>query len=158
MQKSLAEILKAVSEKPPRSKLEPHYELVHELRRRSKTYREIAQILHEHVGVQVDHTTICDFVRVRARRPTAQSQVGQLPPRQTTGGETQFDSQKPSKITTISPISTVPEETAMAYARIEQLKHGEPATNVTSSDAVFHYDEGAPLRLVPEKDKGCRRE
>jgi transposase len=65
MDKPLSEILKAIPPKPPRSKLEPHYDLIRELRRRSKTYREIAKILEEHVGLHVDHSTICDFTGVR---------------------------------------------------------------------------------------------
>jgi hypothetical protein len=41
------EILDGVPEKSPRSSLEPYHELISELRRRGRTYREIAHILAE---------------------------------------------------------------------------------------------------------------
>ena len=39
---SVAEI-DNLPDKPPRSKLEPHHELIRELRRKGRTYREVAQ-------------------------------------------------------------------------------------------------------------------
>ena len=36
--------------KPPRSKLEPHRELIRELRRKGRTYREVARLFHERLG------------------------------------------------------------------------------------------------------------
>jgi hypothetical protein len=39
-------ILEPLPEKPPRSKLEPHRELIRELRRKGRTYREVARLFH----------------------------------------------------------------------------------------------------------------
>jgi hypothetical protein len=39
--------------KPPRSKLEPHRELIRELRRKGRTYREVARLFHERLGLHV---------------------------------------------------------------------------------------------------------
>jgi hypothetical protein len=128
--------------------------LIRELRRCSRTYREIAKILQEHLGLQVNHTTICDFVRIRSRRPAARSQVGQLPPKQPVGDETPF---VPDELSNVSPRSTGREEAVEVCARIEKLKRGTSVPSAGSSDAVFHYDEGAPLRLLPETDKNRRR-
>ena len=36
--------------KPPRSKLEPHRELIRELRRKGRTYREVALLFEERLG------------------------------------------------------------------------------------------------------------
>jgi hypothetical protein len=36
-------ILDSLTDKPPRSRLEPHHELIQELRRRGRTYRDIAK-------------------------------------------------------------------------------------------------------------------
>jgi hypothetical protein len=45
-------LLDSLPEKPPRSRLEPYSELIVELRRRGRTYREIARILAEKCKVQ----------------------------------------------------------------------------------------------------------
>jgi hypothetical protein len=52
---------------PPRSKLEPHRELIRELRRKGRTYREISRLFAERLGLQVAPSTLHSFVKVRAR-------------------------------------------------------------------------------------------
>ena len=39
--------------KPPRSKLEPHRELIRELRRKGRTYREVSRLFADRLGLQV---------------------------------------------------------------------------------------------------------
>lgn len=53
--------------KPPRSKLEPHRELIRELRRKGRTYRDIARIFGERLHLSVTPSTIHSFVKVRAK-------------------------------------------------------------------------------------------
>jgi hypothetical protein len=53
--------------KPPRSKLEPHHELIRELRRKGRTYREVARLFHERLGLHVALSTLHSFVKVRAK-------------------------------------------------------------------------------------------
>ena len=62
----LAELLD-LSPNPPRSKLEPHRELIRELRRKGCTYREISRLFAERLGLQVAPSTLHSFVKVRAR-------------------------------------------------------------------------------------------
>ena len=47
MEPELRTILESLPEKPYRSKLEPHRELIRELRRKGQTYREVG-IQHAH--------------------------------------------------------------------------------------------------------------
>ena len=54
-------------EKPPRSKLEPHRELIRELRRMGRTYREVAHLFEERLGLYVAPSTLHSFVKVRAK-------------------------------------------------------------------------------------------
>ena len=54
--------------KPPRSKLEPHRQLIRELRRKGRTYREVSQFLGDRLGLQVAPSTLHSFVKVRARQ------------------------------------------------------------------------------------------
>ena len=53
--------------KAPRSKLEPHRELIRELLRKGRTYREVAQLFHERLGLYVAPSTLHSFVKVRAK-------------------------------------------------------------------------------------------
>ena len=52
--------------KPFQSKLEPVAQVIRDLRRHRKSYREIAEILRDEHGVAVDRTTIWSFVKVRS--------------------------------------------------------------------------------------------
>ena len=144
MDKHLSEILNAIPPKQPRSKLEPYYELIRELRRRSKTYREIARILEERVGLRVDHSTICDFVRLRVRWAKAPRRVDELPPRIAVAGMTAPPSDVESSMSVGT--STASGGTSDAYARIEALKRRKRTSK--PADPGFRYEEGAPLRLV----------
>ena len=67
-----------LADKPPRSKLEPHRELIRELRRRGRTYREVARLIHERLGFYVAPSTLHSFVKVRAKH-RKQTQF-ELPP------------------------------------------------------------------------------
>src|SRR5437773_4363471 len=51
-----------------RSKLEPHADVIRELRRKGRTYQEVAQFFAERLNLKVAPSTIHSFVRVRARR------------------------------------------------------------------------------------------
>jgi len=62
----LAELLD-LPPNPPRSKLEPHRELIRELRRKGCTYREISRLFAERLGLRVAPSTLHSFVKVRAR-------------------------------------------------------------------------------------------
>lgn len=59
----LQAILDRLPPKPPRSKLEPYTELIHELRQRGRSYRDIAGILTACCGVNAGTHTVYNFVR-----------------------------------------------------------------------------------------------
>ena len=83
---SVAEI-DNLPDKPPRSKLEPHRELIRELRRKGRTYREVAQLFRERLGLYVAPSTLHSFVKVRAKhRKRTQFE---LPPLETSETQSQ---------------------------------------------------------------------
>jgi hypothetical protein len=47
MDPTLLSLLDSIPQKPPRSKLETHRELIRQLRRKGCTYRDIVRILHD---------------------------------------------------------------------------------------------------------------
>jgi hypothetical protein len=150
MEKLLSEILNAIPPKQPRSKLGPYYELIRELRRQSRTYREIAQILKDHGGLRVDHSTICDFVHRQARRARMLRRLEELPPSPRDKRAAPRDSDGDSPIP--SPKSRGVDGTSSdVYARIETVKQRKG--NPRAADPGFHYEEGAPLRLIDDPSK-----
>ena len=67
MDPTLLSLLDSIPQKPPRSKLETHRELIRQLRRKGCAYRDIVRILRERVGLDVAVSTIHSFIKVRAK-------------------------------------------------------------------------------------------
>jgi len=61
------DILSSLPARPPRSRLEPYCELIEELRRRGRTYREITSVLLEKCQVRASRSNIHHFVRFAHR-------------------------------------------------------------------------------------------
>ncbi len=81
MDPTLLSLLDSIPQKPPRSKLETHRELIRQLRRKGCTYRDIVRILHERVGLDVAVSTIHSFIKVRAKhRKQVQYELPPLEP------------------------------------------------------------------------------
>jgi hypothetical protein len=68
MRPEVQAILADLPEKPPRSRLDPHIELIEELRARSWTFQQIADVLAERCQVRVTGSGVHDFLRRRTRR------------------------------------------------------------------------------------------
>jgi hypothetical protein len=68
MDPSISKLLDEIPEKPPRSKLELHADVIAALRQKRRTYSEIAEFFRDHLAITVAPSTIHDFVRVRRRR------------------------------------------------------------------------------------------
>jgi len=77
---SLTESVELLPSGNPRSKLEPHYNLIRELRRRRCTYKQVAQYLADQMGLSVTPSTIHSFVAIRAKRKSARPLEYELPP------------------------------------------------------------------------------
>ena len=109
--------------RPFQSKLEPVAQVIRDLRRHRKSYREIAQILRDEHGITVDRTTIWSFVKVRSnpRRVIAMA-----------------DESAPSAART----------GIRGFNAIAALK-AKPAPAVKKP--LFTYDENQPLILKTEK-------
>ena len=125
MDPTLLSLLDSIPQKPPRSKLETHRELIRQLRRKGCTYRDVVRILHERVGLDVAVSTIHSFIKVRAKH---RKQVHyELPP--------------------LDPASNTnrlgPDEVG---ARVAALR-AKPVEQ-TAKPKHFHFEESEPLKLV----------
>ena len=127
MDPTLLSLLETIPQKPPRSKLETHRELIRQLRRKGCTYRDIVRILRERVGLNVAVSTIHSFVKVRAKhRKQVQYELPALEPE--------------------SPLIRVnPDDVA---SRIAALK-AKPVEQKTKAKH-FHFEENEPLKLVSQ--------
>ena len=127
MDPTLLSLLETIPQKPPRSKLETHREMIRQLRRKGCTYRDIVRILHERVGLDVAVSTIHSFIKVRAKH---RNQVQyELPP---LGSES-------------TSIRINPDDVA---SRIAALK-AKPVEQKTKPKH-FHFEESEPLKLVSQ--------
>jgi len=142
----IRDILDTLPDKPPRSRLEPYRELIEELRRRGRTYRDIALILGEKCQVQVTTSGIHDFLRTRSRvkgKSTKRIATDAMKTAPTSIAAGIIDSaQKPSADDEVQ-------------RRIVALKARKPVTRAAPDE--FLFDPTQPLRLTkpgkPAPDK-----
>jgi hypothetical protein len=138
------EILSALPERRSRSRLEPYGELIRQLLRRGRTYREIAAILIEKCHVHASISTIHDFVRVRA------GSTRKI--RKSAGAETQkrLDLERPDNSTPMH-LRKSQEPRDEVRERIAALKLRRASVQTPPQ---FQYDASEPLR-VPTKPESA---
>ena len=140
MDERTCKILGCVPEQPARSSLDPWQELIQELRRRGRTYRDIAEILLNHCQLRVAPSTVFRFVRTRSKAARkARSETKQL-----TGLRQITERAAPNFPSRIRDESKSEE----VQQRILALK-SRPASKERTSQ-VFNYNPDEPLRL-PKK-------
>ena len=144
MDDGLKDILDALPEKPPRSRLEPYREFIEELRRRGRTYRDVACILAEKCQVPVSASGVHDFIRTRSRRgQKARGRPSAVAAKSTTAGTPQTIGAQPPAATVTAQVDEVRSKIAALKVRTSVI---EPAPE------GFRYDPSEPLRLKrPDK-------
>lgn len=142
MDETLQAILDSLPPKPTRSKLEPYAELIHELRRRGRSYRDIAGILADRCGVRVGVHTVYNFVRVRTAAVKKTTNAAKA----TGAGAVQTSKSAP-------PAAVKGDGDSEVWQRIQALKSRSTSTRAQSAEKVFHYDENMPLTVTRKKDE-----
>ena len=147
MDDKFQDILDGMPEKPPRSSLEPYRELINELRRRGRTYREIAHILAEKCQLRAAASTVNRFVRkrkvARAKPPARLKPKSAKTVSVTTRAATE-------RIASSNPQAERPSHDEV-QGRIAALKL-KPAPARSNPD-LFRYDPNEPLHLPPKDRK-----
>lgn len=136
MDEAFQAILDSLPPKPARSKLEPYAELIRELRKRGRSYREIASILAERCGVTVGIHTVYNFVQVRGKAK----------------GKTSTGERERTATSSNAPAANSPAR-GDVDARIQALKQRTTAARAPGAEKVFHYDENEPLRLPSSSEQ-----
>jgi hypothetical protein len=136
MDERLRALIDQIPEKPPRSKLEPHVEVIRELRRKGRTYQEIARFFGEHLNITVAASTIHAFVEVRARRRKRRIPI-ELP-----AMEPEMENAKAEANAGVAASAE-----ADVRGRIEAIKRRPPPEK--AAKPKFEYNESEPLQLAP---------
>jgi hypothetical protein len=128
MDEKIRTLIEQTPEKPPRSKLEPHEDLIRELRRKRCTYQDIAQFFAEYLNLKVAPSTIYAFVRARARRRRDRAEW------------------RSAENTEGLSHSTIIANNANVRRGVEEFQR-QPLSEEPEKPQ-FHYDENEPLRLI----------
>jgi len=145
MDDRLKDILDALPAKSPRSRLEQYREFIQELRRRGRTYRDIASILAEKCQVQVSASGVHDFVRTRSRREQ------EFPRRRSKGKTKPMMAPTPQRIETATPAAKTDAATDEVRRKIAALKVRR--SMIEPSPEAFQFDPSEPLRLKKSDKK-----
>jgi hypothetical protein len=132
MDPNISGLLDQIPEKPPRSKLELHADVIAALRKKRRTYREISEFFRDHLSITVAPSTIHDFVRVRRRQG-----------KRNTVSRDQPNTSNPKDATSL-PARAISETDDDVQRKISALKRRAPADR---PQPVFAYDENEPLTL-----------
>ena len=139
MDDNIRRVLDQMPEKS-RSKLEPHADVIRELRRKGRRYEEIANFFSDRLDLKVAPSTIHAFVRVRARRHQRLRIELPLP---SLSGTVSIGSDRPGT-----------EDVSEVKKKIEALKRRPQIEQATTPQ--FEYDEDQPLQLL-RKDEEAQR-
>ena len=135
-------ILDTLPPKPARSRLEPYAELIHELRRRGRSYREITAILADRCDIRVGVHTLYNFVRVRTK-----------PSKKTNRSAKAVASGPGPAVTSIPDVAATSSSGADVWQQIQAVKDRSVSAGAQSAGKVFHYDEDSPLTVTRKKDE-----
>ncbi len=144
------EILDSLPQRGARSRLAPYRELIHELRRRRRTYREIVQVLAEKCHCCVSISTLHDFVRIRSRAKRESAQPSHADSIISTKSRS---AENPSIQTAAHSGEHAGELSLDVQERIAALRN-RPAPSDSISNKL-QYDPDEPLHL-PSNVKGDR--
>jgi hypothetical protein len=137
MDESIRAILDTLPPMGRRSKLEPYAALIHELRKRGRSYRDIVTILRERCGVHAGLHTVYHFVRVRAQNTQS------APRKRRVRGRSLHPSARAARVSSRAA-SKVNDE---VWERIAAVKERR-ATNTPAAAKEFAYDAEQPLHLI----------
>ena len=141
-------ILDSFPQRTSRSRLAPYRELIHQLRRRRRTYREIAHILAESCQCKVSISTLHDFVRIRSRAKGERLQPLTASPVESTRSSS-------AETPVIRIMAKLEEEGRMSpqdvQQRIAALKQ-RPAP-AEKENSAFQYNPNEPLHLPQNTGK-----
>jgi hypothetical protein len=147
MEDNITKILDGLPPRPPRSRLDPHAILIEEMRRRGRTYKEIARVLAETCQVKSSPSNIYYFVRLRAReaKRARSRRAEQIVAEPHISSKIAFTQ---STVRSTESHGNLQEDIAQRIAAVRNRRPAEPPPT------GFTFDPNEPLRLIdPGKQK-----
>ena len=141
------DILDNLPPKPPRSQLAPYIGLIREMRKRGRTYREIAQVLREKFRIRVAPGTIHAFLEVRARRTNKTAR--NVPSSMVSKKRARSASRKQDIDEDAEGRGTTSKAREGILRAFQELK--SRATKTPAKKPLFAYNPDEPLRLPRKK-------
>ena len=138
------DILDTLPQKPPRSRLEPYSELIDELRRRRRTYREIVSVLAEKCNLRASISTLHDFVRAKEKEAKKAAKV--LRTMRQARDENPGTVSPSAGTRNVRDDNPTDDEVRRRIAALKQRVARTPADNTKQ----FEYNPDEPLRLLPK--------
>jgi hypothetical protein len=140
MRNEFQDILDSLAEKPPRSRLDPYSELIIEMRRRRRTYREIVNIPLDNCGLRVSISTLYDFVKAKSKGPSKPARMIRAAP-SSAGSHNTGSTLSSGTTPNVKDTSASAEEVRRRVVSLKQRRITNPSVG------GFQYDANEPLRL-----------
>jgi len=136
-------IIDNMPEKPPRSRLEPYAELIIELRRRKRTYREILNVLAEKCDLPISISTLHDFVRMKAKEARKAGNV-----LRTAAPRARDDNHGAAALRAATPKTAEDRPSDEEVRRRIAALKARPKSAPVEPSKQFEYNPDEPLRLL----------
>jgi hypothetical protein len=140
-------ILSALPAKKRRSRLEPYHQLIREMRKRGRSYREITQVLKKSCGLTVGTSTVNDFVLARnkstVKRTLSTARELSVTKKDKNAFIGQIDTYKDDK--DIKGIVSTRKSLEGITRMIKAVKDRPP--KIHKKKVLFEYNPEEPLRL-----------
>lgn len=139
-------ILKSLPAQVPRSRLHPYGELIREMRKRKRSYREITEVLRDQFGLKAGISTVRDFLRAQTKSKTKHRD------RHSQNSST---TRNRKALTGTNKEQEAPAGTARTQKTFESTERHfqESMQSVLSKPANkprFEYNSEEPLRILPK--------
>jgi cysteinyl-tRNA synthetase len=142
-------ILKSLPAQVPRSRLHPYGELIREMRKRKRSYREITEVLREQFGLKSGISTVRDFLRAQTKSKTKHRERDNQNLSTTRNRKELIGTNKEREaLAGTTRQQKAFESTERRFQESMQSRLSKPANKPR-----FEYNSEEPLRIFPKEGK-----
>lgn len=139
-------ILNNLPAQAPRSRLHPYSELIREMRKRRRSYREITEVLRDQFGLQAGISTVRDFVRAQTKSKTKhRDRTNNLSTTRNRKALTGTNKEREALAGTTTQQKAL-EDTERHFQKSMQSRLSKP-----TNKPRFEYNSEEPLRILPKQ-------
>lgn len=139
-------ILKSLPPQAPRSRLHPYSELIREMRKRKRSYREITEVLVDKFGLKAGISTVRDFLRAQTKSKTKHRDRDNQNSSTTRNRKELIGTNKERE----APKGTVRQQKALESTERHFQKSIQRGLSKPTNKPRFEYNSEEPLRILPK--------